>query len=186
MDNTLLKLYKFSKTVLTTKDIALLWQEKDMNNLKAKLAYYVKTGGLLRIRKGTFAKDKNYNPQELATSIYTPAYISFETVLIEQGVIFQHHNAIFIASYLSRAIKCDNRKFVFRKLKNEILINHSGIIDKENYSIASKERAFLDMIYLFNDYYFDNLDNLDWKKCFELVKIYHNKQLYKRLQKYAE
>lgn len=184
MDNTLLKLYQSPKTVLTVKDIAILWREKNKNNLKSKIAYYVKKGMLLRLRRGVFAKDEKYNPKELATSIYTPAYISFETVLREEGVIFQHHNAIFAASYLSREIKCGGKKIVYRKLKDEILSCGAGIKSKEGFSIAGKERAFLDMIYLFSDYHFDNLGGLNRKKCFELAKIYRNKLLDKRLKKY--
>jgi len=184
MDNLLLKLYQSYRTVLTIKEIALLWEETNKNNLKSKVFYYVKSGGLVRLRKGIFAKDKKYNFKELATNIYTPAYISFETVLREEGIIFQYHKAIFVASYLSKEIKCNGNKIIFRKLKDTVLINKKGIINKNNFCQANKERAFLDMIYLFKDYYFDNLDNLDWEKCFELSKIYNNKELIKRLQKY--
>ena len=60
------------------------------------------------------------------------------------------------------------------------------IILKDNYSIATVERAFLDMIYLFPDYYFDNLDLIDFEKCNKIVHIYNNKELIKRLKKYAE
>lgn len=186
MDNLLIKLYQSPKTVLTTKDIAILWKEKDKDNLKSKIAYYAKKGNLQRLRRGIFVKDKNYNLKELAASIHTPAYISFETVLREEGVIFQHHNAIFAASYLSREIECDGNKIVYRKLKNEILVNRAGVNAKEGFSIAGKERAFLDMIYLFGDYHFDNLGGLDRRKCFELAGIYHNKQLNKRLKKYFQ
>lgn len=184
MDNSLLKLYSSPKTILTTKDIAFLWQEKDRDNLKSKISYYVKRGNLQRLRRGIFCKDKEFNPKELATSIYTPAYISFETALREEGVIFQQHNAIFVASYLSRELKYAQRKFIFRKLKDEVLVNNQGITNKNGYSQASKERAFLDMIYLFKDYHFDNLRGLDWGKCAQLVKIYKNKQLEIRLKKY--
>ena len=184
MDNPLLKLHQSPKTVLTSKDIAILWREKDKNNLKSKIAYYVKRGGLRRLRRGIFTKDENYNPKELATSIYTPAYISFETVLREEGVIFQHHRSIFAASYLSREVECGGNKIVYRKLKNGILANRAGIKAKEGFSIAEKERAFLDMIYLFGDYHFDNLGGLDKEKCFKLAKIYHNKRLEKQLRKY--
>ncbi len=186
MDNLLLKLYQSSKTVLTTKEIALLWQERNKNNLKSKIAYYVKKGGLIRLRRGIFTKGKKYNLKELSVSIYTPAYVSFETVLREEGVIFQHHNAVFVASYFSKKIQCGKNKIIFRKLKNTILINPDGIANKNNFCQASKERAFLDTIYLFRDYHFDNFDNLEWKKCFELAKIYHNKELIKRLQKYYQ
>jgi|SRR3989338_10870934 len=184
MDNSLLKLYKSSKTILTSKDIAFLWQEKSKDNLKSKISYYVKRGNLRRLRRGIFCKDKEFNPKELATSIHTPAYISFETVLREEAVIFQQHNAIFVASYLARELKCAPYKFVFRKLKDEVLVNNQGIINKNGYSQASKERAFLDMIYLFKDYHFDNLRNIDWEKCSQLAKIYKNKSLEIRLKKY--
>ncbi|MCG2695787.1 hypothetical protein L6248_02550 [Candidatus Parcubacteria bacterium] len=39
---------------------------KNKNNLKSKIAYYVKKGMLLRLRRGVFAKDEKYNPKELA------------------------------------------------------------------------------------------------------------------------
>ena len=186
MDNSLLKLYKSSKTILTSKDIAFLWQEKSKDNLKSKISYYVKRGNLRRLRRGIFCKDKEFNPKELATSIHTPAYISFETVLREEGVIFQDHHAIFVASYLARELKCASYKFIFRKLKDEVLANNQGIISKNGYSQASKERALLDMIYLFKNYHFDNLRNIDWEKCAPLAKIYKNKQLEIRLKKYQQ
>ena len=186
MDNLLLKLYQSPKTVLTTKEIALLWKERNKNNLKSKISYYVKKGGLIRLRRGIFTRGGEYNIKELAASIYAPAYVSFETVLREEGIIFQYHKAVFIASYLSKEIQCGKNKIVFRKLKDAVLINQKGVINKNNFCQASKERAFLDMIYLFKDYHFDNLGGLDWKKCFELAKIYHNKELIKRLRKYYQ
>ena len=76
-DNLLARLYQSSKTILTTKDIALIWGETNKVNLTSKIKYYAKQGSLIRLTRGVFAKDKNYNPKELATSIYTPSYISF-------------------------------------------------------------------------------------------------------------
>jgi len=184
MDNLIVKLYQLAKTVLTSADIALVWGETDSTRLKAKISYYVKTGALIRLTRGVFIKNKNYNPKELATSIYTPSYISFETVLREAGVIFQYYETIFVASKWPRVIKIDNRAFTFRKLKDEILFNPAGTIFKDNYWAATTERAFLDMIYLFPNYYFDNLSVINWEKCFELAPLYKNQQIIKRLNKY--
>lgn len=186
MKNTLAKLYQSSPTVVTIKDLALLWQETDPNKLKAKAAYYVKQGLLTRLTRGVFAKNKNYNPKELAVSIYTPSYISFETVLREAGMIFQHYDTIFVAGPWPKTVRIGGQPFTFRKLKNSALYNPSGIINAHNYSIATPERAFLDMIYLFPKYYFDNLNQLNWDQCFELVKIYENKQLLIRLKHYRK
>lgn len=184
MGDLVAKLYQSSKTILTNKDLALLWQENDKNKLNAKIAYYVKRKILYPLTRGVFAKTKQYDPKELATSIYIPSYISFETVLRESGVIFQHYSSIFVANKFSKTVTIDNNVLTFRKLKDPLLYNPEGILIKNNYSIATVERGFLDMIYLFPNYYFDNLQPINFQRCFELVLIYDNKQLNKRLNKY--
>lgn len=186
MDNLIAKIYASSKTVFNTKDIAMIWGENNQNNLKSKISYYVRNKSLIRLKNGVFAKDRNYNKRELATSIYVPSYVSFETILRENGVIFQHYDTVFVAGKLSRSILVDNLKISFRKIKSTALYNPLGIISNNNYSMATKERAFLDMIYLFPQYYFDNLHSIDWEKCFEIAEIYQNKKLIKRLKKYKE
>ena len=121
MDSLIAKLYQSSKTILSNKDLALIWQENDKFNLNAKIAYYVKQKALIRLTRGVFAKSKDYNSKELATSIYTPSYISFETVLREAGVIFQHYETIFVASKWPKTTKIDKYTITFRKLKDAVL-----------------------------------------------------------------
>lgn len=186
MDNLVAKFYQSQKTVLTNKDLALIWGETSANNLKAKIAYYVKQGTLIKLTRGVYAKDQNYNTKELATSIYSPSYISFETVLREAGIIFQHYDTIFVSAPWSFSKKIDKYSITFRKLKETILFNPAGIKNENHSSIATPERAFLDMIYLFPNYYFDNLKGINWEICNELVKIYNNKSLVKRLSKYKK
>lgn len=186
MDNFLTIVYGSRQTVFTSVEIAILIGEKNIDKLKSKLAYYVKTGKLIRLRRGIFAKNDGYDRNELAVRIFTPAYVSFETGLIRGGVIFQYYETIFVASYLSRNIKVGEDKFTYRKLKKEVLINRQGLINKGTYFEATKERAFLDMLYLFGDYYCDNLGSMDWKLCFDLVPIYKNKTMEKLLKNYFE
>jgi len=83
-------------------------------------------------------------------------------------------------------MKIDGQEFIFRKLKDIVLYNQKGIISGKGYSQASTERAFLDMIYILPNYYFDNLRGLDWEKCGDIVGIYKNKQLIKRLEQYRK
>src|SRR3989344_889391 len=96
-DNLIAKLYESPKTILTIKDIALIWGETNTVNLLSKIKYYAKQGSLVRLTRGIFAKNNEYDVKELATSLYTPSYISFETVLREAGIIFQHHVSTFVA-----------------------------------------------------------------------------------------
>lgn len=167
-------------------EIAILIGEKDANKLKSKLAYYVKTGKLIRLRRGIFSKNDAYDKNELAVRIFTPAYVGFETVLAKEGVIFQYYESIFVASYLSRNLEFKENKFTYRKLKNEILFNQKGIANMGTYFSATKERAFLDMLYLFGDYYLDNPGGIDWALCLDIVSIYKNKSLEKKLKNYQK
>ncbi|OGL65794.1 hypothetical protein A3B21_00995 [Candidatus Uhrbacteria bacterium RIFCSPLOWO2_01_FULL_47_24] len=185
-ENLIAKLYQSPKTILTTKDIALIWQETNTANLTSKIKYYAKEGSLIRLTRGVFAKNKEYDVKELATSIYTPSYVSFETVLREAGIIFQHHDAIFVAGPYPITKKINGHTIIFRKLKNSVLYNALGVKNEKNYSIATPERAFLDTIYLSPKFYFDNLRSINWEVCFELAKIYHNKQLIKRVAEYQK
>ena len=180
------ELLRKEQTVFSFKEIMLLWPEVDPATIKSRLHYYVKQGDLYSIRRGLYAKDKHYNRFEVATKIYTPAYISFETVLLKAGMIFQTYNQIFVASYLSRSIICDNQEYVFRKLKSVLLTNSLGIKQKNTYSIATPERAFLDMLYIHTDYYVDNLNPLDWRLVDQLVPIYNNKRMEKLVDFYKK
>ncbi|MDP1538643.1 MAG: hypothetical protein Q8M00_01285 [bacterium] len=169
------------KTVFSFKDIVLLWRDSG-SAVRVRVNYYVKNGDLYRIRQGLYAKDKNYDKFELATKIYTPAYVSFETVLGQSGITFQYYSQIFVASYLAREIIVDGHTFSYRKIKDSILTSGAGMRHEENYSIATPERAFLDVLYLNKDYYFDNLSSLNRDKVFEILPVYGNQRMTKKVK----
>lgn len=172
------------KTVFSTKDVALLWGENNNTIVSNRLKKYAKSGKLIRLRRGFYAKDQNYNRFELATRIYTPAYISFETVLTRTGINFQYYSKIFVASYVTREIEVDEQKISFVKMKDYVLSNTIGIEHTNNIAIATKERAFLDRVYVSKDYHFDHLDVLDWDQVFEILPIYNNKRMNKKINEY--
>lgn len=183
----LLDLMRSTKTVFTFKDVVLLWGESDVNFVKKKIHRYVKVGKLHSIRRGIYSKDKNYDKYELATRIYTPSYISLETVLGAAGITFQLYGQIFALSYTTKEIECDGQKYSYKKIKDTILTNQAGIETRGNYSIASPERAFLDCLYLNKDYHFDNLSALNWKKVYELLPMYGgNKRMAKMVNRCNE
>jgi predicted transcriptional regulator of viral defense system len=186
-NNNLLELMRSEKTIFTINDVALIWNITNVDFIRKKIYRYLKSGKIYSLRRGIYAKYKNYDKFELANRIYTPSYISFETVLAQAGIIFQYYSQIFIASYLSRELTIDNQRYEFRKLKNSILTNSSGIEVKDNYYIASPERAFLDVVYLNKEYYFDNLSNINWDKVVEILPIYgSNKRMESKVKKYKK
>ncbi len=177
-------LLRSSKTIFSIKDVALLWNENDNLIVTDRLKRYARVGKLIRLRRGFYAKDKNYDRFELATKIYTPSYISFETVLTRVGINFQKYQTIFVASYLTREIEVDGQKISFIRMKDYVLSNITGIEHQNGVAVATKERAFLDRIYISQDYHFDNLNVLDWDKVFQILPIYNNKKMQKRVNDY--
>ena len=172
------EILKSDQTVFSFKELVVAYGATiGKEALKAQLHYYVKTGNLYHIRRGLYAKDTQYDRLELATKILIPSYVSFETVLSSTGIIFQYYQQIFVASYQSREIACDDQIYFFRKLKSPILTHSIGIESYKKYSVATKERAFLDTLYVHKKYYFDNLEPLDWEKVYEILPIYEKKTL---------
>lgn len=182
----ILTLYQSKNTVFTAKEIALLWRETNSDRLKRRLNYYVKSGKFYHLRRGIYAKSPDYDRYELSNKIYAPSYVSLETVLKNGGVIFQHYASVSAVSYLTREITADAAVYVYRKIEKSILVNRSGVTCERNFFLATKERAFLDTLYISKDYHFDNLTPLDWKVCFELVPIYESRTLSLRVEKYFE
>ncbi len=187
MKNLTFGLYSLKNTVFTTQEISLILKETDLNRLKSKINYFVKKGILINLRRGLYAKTNGYEVLEVANKIFTPSYISLETALQRNGITFQDYSkTIFVLSYQTRDIKLGEYTISFKKIKDEVLTNTKGIINKDGYAIAGVERAFLDRIYLSNNYYFDNLGPIDWKKAKALLKIYNNKAMERRFRKYVK
>jgi predicted transcriptional regulator of viral defense system len=184
MHDSLLKdILSSNQTVFSIKELLLLWGKADPALLRARISYYLAKGYLYHLRRGLYAKNKDYNRFEVATKIFTPAYVSFETVLLKSGVIFQWYDRVFVASYQTRTISCDGQTYEYRRLKGAILTDTRGVAIEEHFSIATAERAFLDMSYLHKGYWFDNLSALEWDKVFELLPLYSNKRLEVRVHK---
>lgn len=177
-------LLRSAKTIFSTKDVSLLWNENDNIIVIDRLKRYAKSGKLFRLRRGFYAKNKDYDRFELATRIYTPSYVSFETVLTRSGINFQKYDSIFVASYVTREIDIEGQKIYFIRMKDYVLSNILGIEHEKGIAMATKERAFLDRIYISKDYHFDNLNALDWNKVFEILPIYYNKKMEKRVNDY--
>ena len=183
-NDLILKLYSLPQTVFSLRELGLMFTEIKYVNLKRRLNNLVKTNKLESPARGIFAKS-NFVVYELACKLYSPTYISLESVLAKEGIIFQKYESVFAISYINREIKLSNKITInYKRLKGEILNNKLGVDRKQAYFVASPERAFTDAVYIYRDYYFDNLAGLDWDKVFEISKIYKSKILVKRLESY--
>lgn len=182
METLVGKLYRSGKTVFSIQEIRLLTRGLyPAAVLPNRLSRLVRGGDILRLRQGVYALPL-YDPLEFACKIQVPSYISMETVLRKHGVIFQYDNTITLASYQPKVIyNPSGEVFLFRKLASSILINRKGKVVTPHYTIATVERAFLDLCYVDKWRTYENIDPLNIEKVLELLPIYNNKALTERV-----
>ncbi len=185
--NNYTKLIHSNKTVFWKRDIMNILDFKT-NMALDKFLYRAKKEWFLENIFYWIYNFKNYNIFELACKLKKKSYISLETVLKKEGVIFQYYETVFLISDNSFKKTVWWQIFQFNKIKDSVLLNPLWVINKWNYIIASKERAICDRIYLSKNYYFDDLSSLDFKKLKEISQIYNKRvilEVNKLINKYA-
>lgn len=178
----LLTLYTRDESVFTMQQISMLYPNIPQSVLLQKIRRAVKAGRLLCVRRGVYAKP-GYTMEEVACVLYKPSYISLDYVLQHHGVNFQYDSAVSMVSYLSRDIEINGQLIRYRRIKGEIMINTIGIEQRGNINIATPERAFLDTLYLYPNYYFDHVDKLDQQLIKNILPIYHSATMEERVKK---
>lgn len=175
--NVLEVILSSSRSVFNIQSLRMLMKSENSQKLTQSLHYYIKEGKIGNPRRGIYTK-ASYNEQEMACSLFRPAYISLEYVLQRAGVVFQYDDAITCISYLNRIVEIDDKTYRFRIINPELWIGMEGIEQHDNILIATPERAFLDMVYLSaGNCYFDNLHPLNKTKVKQLLPLYQSKVL---------
>lgn len=166
-------LLKQDRRLFHTNDLALLWQISNRDTLRQTISRYIKKGVLIQLYRGFYSTQpvEKLNPFELGTSVFhSYSYLSTETVLVLNGIIFQE---IFFHTFCStkkEKMKVGIHDFASRKLDSKYLYNPIGIEDKGTYKMATTERAVADMLHFDPNYYFDAHNMIDWKKVNEITK----------------
>ena len=181
-DKMISSILNSSRTVFTTQYLAMMSDGKSRGAIVAQLNRYVRQGLLQNPRKGIYAKS-NYRKEEMACSLFHPSYVSLEYVLQRAGVVFQYDDTITSVSYLSRTVDIDGLAYSFRKIDPQLWGGMDGITFNDNISIATPERAFLDMVYLSaGNCYFDNLRPLNRRLIRQLLPHYQSHKLTERVE----
>ena len=170
-----LVLNRDKQTVFGLSDVARIVGQTPDQNLISAVSYYVKQGDLIRLSKGLYALDQNYLAEELGNKLRTPSYLSLYSVLQPMGIVFQPYESFYLISRRNERREIGENKFVYRKIKDEILLNPLGLEREGAVVRASVERALLDKLYLDGEEHFDNLREVDWDKMARL-----NREVYRR------
>ncbi len=167
------QLLKQNQKLFHTQDLALLWEIENNNTLYTTIKRYVQKGILIPIHKGFYSTLPLSNINLFLLGIgylHSFSYVSTETVLSNEGIVFQKTNYITLISNTSKKFKIGDIWYHARKLKERYLYNESGIETKDNVRIATVERAVSDLIYFDPLYHFDLNTHINWKKVKKIQK----------------
>jgi len=147
---------------------------------------YVKEGIFIRLKNNFYVLAQNWAPASrdyflrLANFLQVPSYISFMSALSLYEVTTQVQRGFFESASLKRSRKFSAHAstFVFYKLQKGLYFDFTK---KQEIFIASREKAFLDAVYLysFGKYRLDfaslDLAKLDMQRIKEVAKPFPEK-----------
>jgi len=152
-------LLKLDRKLFHTQDLALIWGIVNKNTLYTTIKRYLDRGILIPIHKGFYSTIpvNRIDPWLLGISyLHRYAYVSCETILIKEGVIFQSGNYITLVSDVSLKFKVAGFSYLVRKMQDRYLYDDSGIKNVNGVFVADRDRAVKDMLYFNPSYHFDN------------------------------
>lgn len=116
-------------------------------SLLVALSRLEKKERIKRISKGIYLlPDSAINFEKIASQIYAPAYVSFESALARYGILSQiPYDLTMATTNRPKKMFLGAKKIEFRQLKKELFFGFSFI---DGVYVADPEKALLDQLYL--------------------------------------
>lgn len=170
------KIKNYDKTFFTLSDLTKIFNAKE-KSLKVTLNRWTKSGKIIRLRKNVYQfPDKIYDVRKIASQLYEPCYLSFESALNECGILSQiPYTLTFATINKSKKIILESREIEFCQIKESLFFGYEF---RNGIFIALPEKALADQIYFVSRglavLNFKELDlkNVSWKKFNSFIKRY--------------
>ncbi len=139
----------------------LLGVEKNRTYLKVLLSRYVKTGKVIRLKRGLYVT-KNYfekleNPENrknylefLSGTIYSPSYLSLDYVLSKHNIIAENPiNFTAVSKKKTASFSNIFGNYFYHKVRNDLFCGFE-LVKENDFTIfrATKAKALFDYLYL--------------------------------------
>lgn len=157
------KLKELGKCYYTVSEIQTVLGQSRLAT-KVTINRFIKTGTLERLGRNVYVPAlESYNLEEIATVLYAPCYISFESALAKYGILSQIPHTLTCATLRkSRKIRLGGQEVEYRRLKKELFFGYR-FLDKM--AIAEPEKSLLDQLYFVSlGKAILNLEDLDFSK----------------------
>ena len=169
------KLLDLGKDYYTTADLEKIFGAR-RESLLVALSRLVKKGEMVRLQKGLYQlAGIPLNVEKIASEIYQPSYISFETALSKYGILSQIPYALTLATpRRPKKMILQERLVEYRRLKKELFGDFS--LQNDGSYLASPEKALLDELYFISkgratiDLEELDLGEIDRQKLLEIAK----------------
>lgn len=120
---------------------------------KSKLTTMIKSGNLIKLRRGLFLSgdNKTYSVKTLANKIYGPSYVSFEYALSYYNLIPERAESVTSASFnknKTRQFHTPLGSFIYKNIKPAVFPYSIVRIEEQGnpFLIASREKALCDTL----------------------------------------
>jgi predicted transcriptional regulator of viral defense system len=180
--------------------ISILEIQKAFPNFdRRRFVEWQQKGYIENIKRGFYRfKDRPIEEGSLfftANKIYTPSYLSLETVLAYYGIIPEAVFAFTSVSTLNTTeFETILGNFSYRHVKPELFFGYQLIVkNKLTVSVAFPEKAILDFLYFHSEissiedfeafrWNINILKGLNFNRMENYLQLFHNKQLNKRYE----
>ena|SRR6056297_3603745 len=165
------KLYNNPKNIFSAQELKQIWGIQDIL-FKKTVQRMIKRELIFRVTRGIYSIQKDFDFFELANSLVIPSYISLNSALVRSGVAFQSLTSVSSIAKYTYTRKIKGIELKYSKIKDKIFNDKRGIRTKQEYKIASPERAICDAFYLGFLPNIDNPSTLNWVRFKKVDQIY--------------
>ncbi|OGC10493.1 hypothetical protein A2246_01120 [candidate division WOR-1 bacterium RIFOXYA2_FULL_37_7] len=179
----------------------LLFPEIKPSSFTQNIKNWIKTGKIAPLKRGFYVfkhywnncADKDNYLGYLAGMLYTPSYVSRETILAKYGMLTEAVYGISSVSIkTTRVFKSDLSIFTYSKIKEALFGGFvEGAFMGNKYYIATKAKALFDYLYFYKRRMknitekaidelrinFEVMKNSDWKEFRKYLKLAEDKAL---------
>lgn len=183
--------------MLKTRDL-IMYELKEYASPKSKLTQMIQKGEVTKIVRGVYSTSKDDPRLPVASMIYSPSYISFETALDYHQMIPERTYEIMSAGFRlnkNKHFDIPFGRYSFHYLPDTVFPLALEPAEESGYGfrLATKEKALCDTLYkirgikgkkaietlLFEDLRFDEdaTERLDWQLISQIIPLYHSTTL---------
>lgn len=144
---TISRLKELNLKVITSISLSRILNIENQNTIYKIIERLEKYKLIKRLIKGKYVlSDLKLSDFEKANIILSPSYISLESALTYYGVLPQFtYSVTSVTTQKSRKFEIDGKEYEYTKVQNSL---YNSFIKKENFLIATPEKALIDLAYL--------------------------------------